>query len=74
MRSLYVADFTFSQFGMSHGLRTLNEGINRNRKVWADGADKIQFGRTQNFGSGRWELIFGCAVKAISSPGVRSPW
>ena len=21
-----------------------------------------------------WELIFGCAVKAISSPGVRSPW
>ena len=20
-----------------------------------------------------WELIFGCAVKAISSPGVRSP-
>ena len=21
-----------------------------------------------------WELIFGCTVKAISSPGVRSPW
>ena len=21
-----------------------------------------------------WELIFGCAVKAISSPGVRSLW
>ena len=21
-----------------------------------------------------WELIFGRAVKAISSPGVRSPW
>ena len=22
----------------------------------------------------KWELIFGRAVKAISSPGVRSPW
>ena len=21
-----------------------------------------------------WDLIFGCAVKVISSPGVRSPW
>ena len=47
-----------------HGLRTPNEGINqRNLKIWADVADKIW----------EWELIFGRAVKAISSPGVRSP-
>ena len=43
----------------SHGLRTPNEGINqRNLKIWAVVADKI---------------CFGCAVKAISLPGVRSP-
>ena len=42
-----------------HGLRTPNEDINqRYLKNWADVADKICFGRT---------------VKAISSPGVRSP-
>ena len=29
----------------------------------------------KNLGVGlEWELIFGCAVKAISSLGVRSPW
>ena len=50
-----------------HGLRTPNEGINqRNLKIWADMLRpylKIW----------EWELIFGRAVKAISSPGVRSP-
>ena len=31
----------------THGLRTLNEGINqRYLKIWADVADKICFGRT----------------------------
>ena len=49
----------------SHRLRTPNEGINRkNLKFWADVADEIW----------DWGLIFGRAVKAISSPGVRSPW
>ena len=48
----------------SHGIRTPNEGINRkNLKFWADVADEIW----------DWGLIFGRAVKAISSPGVRSP-
>ena len=49
-----------------HGLQTSNEGINqRNLKIWADVADKICFGRTQQLGMG---------VMAISSPAVRSPW
>ena len=35
----------------NHGLRTPNEGINqRNLKFWADGADKIRFGRIYIFG------------------------
>ena len=38
--------FLFS-FSLTHGLRTLNEGINqRNLKIWANAADKICFGRT----------------------------
>ena len=37
----------FFQVGFIHGLRTLNEGINkRYLKNWADVADKICFGRT----------------------------
>ena len=36
-----------------HGLQTSNEGINqRNLKIWADVADKICFGRTQQLGMG----------------------
>ena len=42
---------------------TPNEGINqRNLKFWP--YLKIW----------DWDLIFGCAVKAISSQGVHSPW
>ena len=53
---------------LPHGLRTLNEGINqRNLKIWADVADKICFGRT-HLKIWDWDLIFGRAVKAISSP------
>ena len=56
----------------NHGLSTPNEGINqRNLKSWADVAAKICFGRIEKFGSGSG--FFGRAVKAISSPGVRSP-
>ena len=59
---------------MENGLRTPNEGINqRNLKIWADVADKIYLGRTY-LKIWDWELIFGHAVKVISSPGVRSPW
>ena len=55
-----------------HGLRTPNEGINqRNLKIWADMADKIRLRPYLKIWE--WELIFGRAVKAISSPGVRSP-
>ena len=36
-----------------HGLRTANEGKNqRSLKIWANVADKICFGRTEEFGSG----------------------
>ena len=56
-----------------HGLRTPNEGINqRYLKNWADVADKICFGHTY-LKIWEWEWIFGRAVKAISSLGVRSP-
>ena len=49
-------------------VRTPNEDINqRNLKIWADVADKIPYLK-----SGEWEFIFGLAVKAIFSPGVRS--
>ena len=59
--------------GRTHGLRTPNEGINqRNLKIWADVADKICFGRNLTIWECEW--IFGRAVKAISSLGVRSPW
>ena len=53
---------TLSDERTRHGLRTPNECINqKNLKIRADD-QKIW----------EWELIFGCAVKAISSPGVRS--
>ena len=56
-----------------HGLRTPNEGINqRNLKIWADVADEIGFALYLKIWE--WEWIFGRAVKAISSPDVRSPW
>ena len=40
---------TLSKIGhhFSHGLRTINEGINQRKlKIWADAADKMCFGRT----------------------------
>ena len=58
---------------LNHGLRTPSEGKNqRNLKIWADVADKICFGRTFKK-IWDWDLIFGRAVKAISSPGIQSP-
>ena len=57
---------------VSHGLLTLNEGINqRNLKFWADMADKNMLWPYLKIWD--WDLIFGRAVKAISSSGVRSP-
>jgi hypothetical protein len=59
--------------GLPHGLRTPNEGINqRNLKNWADVADKIMLWPYLKIWD--WDLIFGRAVKAISSLGVCSPW
>ena len=56
-----------------HGLRTPNEGINqRNLKNWADVADKIMLRPYLKIWD--WDLIYGRAVKAISSLGVRSRW
>ena len=50
------------------GLRTPNKGINqRNLKIWANVADKIWL----YLNISEWELIFGRAVKVISSLGVR---
>ena len=61
------------EHGITHGLRTPNEGINqRNLKIWADLADEICM-LWSYLKIWEWELIFGHAVKAISSPGVRSP-
>ena len=61
----------YVEYDTEHGLRTPNEGINqRNLKIWADVADKIYMPYLKIWEGG---LIFGCAVKAISSPGVRSP-
>ena len=53
---------------VSHRLRIPNEDINqRNLKIWADVADKIwPYPKIWD-----WQLIFGRAVKAISSPDVR---
>jgi hypothetical protein len=57
---------------MIHGLRTPNDGINqRNLKNWADVAGKIMLWPYLKIWD--WDLIFGRAVKAISSLGVRSP-
>ena len=56
-----------------YGLRTLIEGINqRYLKNWADVAKKICFWPYQKIWD--WDWIFGRAVKAISSLGVRSLW
>ena len=52
-----------------HGLRTLNEGINLKKLVQC-GRQNLLRPYLQIW---EWELIFGRAVKAISSSGVRSP-
>ena len=72
MRKLFEERKLFK--GGNHGLRTSNEGINqRYLKNWA-----VQCGRQNMLRPylkiWEWELIFGCAVKVISSPGVCSPW
>ena len=58
--------------GWLHGLRTPNDGINqRNLKNWADVADQNMLLPYLKIWD--WDLIFGRAVKVISSLGVRSP-
>ena len=56
----------------SHGLRTPIEGINQKK------SENLGRCGRQNMlwplKNWEWELIFGHAVKVISSPGVRSPW
>ena len=57
-----------------HGLRTPNEGINqRYLKNWADARCGRQNMLRPYLKIWEWEWIFGCAVKAISSLGIRSP-
>ena len=56
-----------------HGLRTTNEGINQRN------LEKLgRCGRQNMLGPyltiWDWDLIFGRALKPISSLGVRSPW
>ena len=59
-------------FGCQHGLRTPNEGINqRYLKNWSMWQTKYASAYLNIWD---WDLILGCGVKAISSPGVRSPW
>ena len=58
----------------SHGLWTPNDCINqRYLKNWADvvGRQNMHWPYLKIWD---WDLIFGRAVKAISSLGVRSPW
>ena len=58
-------------YAIAHGLRTPNQDINqRNLKIWADERQNMLWPYLKIW---EWELIFGRAVKAISSPGVRSP-
>jgi hypothetical protein len=60
-------------YSVLHGLRTPNDSINqRNLKNWADEADKNILRPYLKIWD--WDLIFGRAVKVISSLGVRSPW
>ena len=64
----------FHRYYSANGLRTPNEGIHqRNLKIWAAVADKICFGPL-DLKIWEWELIFGRAVKTISSSGILSPF
>ena len=59
----------YSQY---HGLRTPNEGIEKtSENLGRCGRQNMLRPYLKIW---EWELIFGRAVKAISSPGVRSPW
>ncbi len=67
-----VSDFELEKHCQGHGLRTPNEGIyQRNLKFWVDVAEKYASAVPKIWD---WDLIFGSAVKAISSTGVRSPY
>ena len=59
--------------GKFHGLRTPNEGINQKKSenLGRCGRQNMLWPYLKIW---EWELIFGCAVKAISSPGVHSQW
>ena len=56
-----------------HGLRTPNEGINQKQSeiLGRCGRRNILWPYLTIWD---WDLTFGRAAKAISSPGVRSPW
>ena len=58
---------------LEHGLRTPNEGINQRylKKLGRCGRQNMLRPYLKIW---EWEWIFVRAVKAISSPGVRSPW
>ena len=72
LEKAFLASHCLNNNELSHGLRTPNEGINqRNLKFWADVADEIWL--RQHLKIWDWDLIFGRAVKTISSLGVRSP-
>ena len=62
----------WSSYHFAHGLQTPNEGINQKK------SENLGRCGRQNMLQPypkiwEWEWIFDCAVKAISSPGVRSP-
>ena len=56
-----------------HGLRTPNEGINQKKSEILGRCGRQNMLRPY-LNIWDWDLIFGRAVKAISSPGIRSPW
>ena len=66
--------FYRSLMQLNHGLRTPNEGINLSKKSENLGRRGRQNMLWRYLKIWEWEWIFGRSVKAISSPGVRSPW
>ena len=66
-----VIFLNLSTYGVDHGLRTPNEGINqRNLKMGRCGRQNMLRPYLKIWD---WDLIFDRAVKTISSLGVRSP-
>ena len=66
--------YTMLSIPCLHGLRTPNEGIGISNKSVSLGQCGRQNMLQPYLKIWEWEWIFGCAVKVISSSGVRSPW